>query len=168
LPIERFELKYAKRRPNWRRGQCKACRAEARRLRKAVRKTCSVCGKKKLLSEFQWYAGDKRRAASYLDLCLDCSRPAWRQRQLTTGRKNANAWKKFAGGKCCRCGYNKCSPALEFHHINPKTKSFSLASKIHRCNPADSENKMTQSVKREMLKCILVCANCHRELEYPD
>ena len=32
----------------------------------------------------------------------------------------------LAGGKCALCGYDRFSGALEFHHIDPTTKSFSL------------------------------------------
>ena len=40
-------------------------------------------------------------------------------------RKNRkNAYIQILGGHCNICGYNKCSAALEFHHINPKEKNF--------------------------------------------
>ena len=61
------------------------------------------------------------------------------------------------GGECQCCGYSKCISALEFHHSNPKEKDFSI-SKITNRNWAD--------VKEELKKCILVCANCHREIHY--
>lgn len=61
------------------------------------------------------------------------------------------------GGKCCICNYSKCVEALEFHHLDPLKKSFSLSSKgITR-----SYSKNLEEAK----KCILVCANCHREIE---
>ena len=63
---------------------------------------------------------------------------------------------EYKGGKCIKCGYNKCQGALEFHHIDPTTKSFGISSKGH-CNSWDR-------VKEELDKCILICANCHREL----
>ena len=61
---------------------------------------------------------------------------------------------KYKGGKCCICGYNKCLEALEFHHLGNKDFGFSSRG-ITR-----SWNKL----KKELDKCILVCANCHREL----
>jgi hypothetical protein len=30
------------------------------------------------------------------------------------------------GGKCAECGYNRCNDALEFHHIDPNGKDFTL------------------------------------------
>ncbi len=62
------------------------------------------------------------------------------------------------GGKCCRCGYNKCINALEFHHIDPAKKTVSI-SKLTRL-----DNEAIQ----ELDKCILVCSNCHREIHYLD
>lgn len=36
------------------------------------------------------------------------------------------------GGKCQVCGYNKAISALEFHHLNPEEKEFSLGNtQIH-------------------------------------
>jgi hypothetical protein len=58
------------------------------------------------------------------------------------------------GGKCCRCGYNKCMSALEFHHLDPAQKDFSLSSGL---------NSNFKKVLEEIKKCILLCANCHRE-----
>lgn len=62
---------------------------------------------------------------------------------------------KLLGGKCSRCGYNKCVDALEFHHENPAEKEFKLG----------SGNTMSwKEYKQEALKCILVCSNCHKEI----
>lgn len=63
---------------------------------------------------------------------------------------------EYKGGKCEICGYNKCLSALEFHHKNKQDKSFGI-----------SEKGITYSwevVKKELDKCICVCANCHREI----
>lgn len=61
------------------------------------------------------------------------------------------------GGKCQLCGYDKCIHALEMHHINPEEKSFSIG---------QNTNLATEKVFNEAKKCVLVCANCHREIEY--
>ena len=61
---------------------------------------------------------------------------------------------EYKGGKCVFCGYAKYSGALDFHHLS--NKSFGL-----------SERGLTRSWKKiceELDKCILVCANCHREV----
>lgn len=61
------------------------------------------------------------------------------------------------GSKCQICGYNKSQNALEFHHIDPNEKDFSLSST--RANP-----KTWSSITEELQKCILLCSNCHREV----
>lgn len=61
------------------------------------------------------------------------------------------------GGKCQECGYNKCLAALEFDHVNPSDKSFSISEAIQR-KKFDKE-----LIREELRKCQLLCANCHRE-----
>ena len=63
---------------------------------------------------------------------------------------------EYKGGKCNLCGYSKCIAALEFHHIDSSKKDFGL-----------SEDGLTRSwtrIQLELDKCLLVCANCHREI----
>jgi 5-methylcytosine-specific restriction endonuclease McrA len=62
---------------------------------------------------------------------------------------------EYAGGKCARCGYNKYPEVLEFHHLNPKEKDFSISEKGY--------SRSWDKVKLEIEKCLLICANCHRE-----
>ena len=62
--------------------------------------------------------------------------------------------KEVRGGKCVRCGYNTCLKALEFHHINPEEKDFTISNDHIKLIEAIEESK----------KCILICSNCHREL----
>lgn len=61
----------------------------------------------------------------------------------------------YKGGKCEECGYSKSLSALEFHHIDGKTKSFGIGS--------SRANKSWDSIVAELDKCRLLCANCHRE-----
>lgn len=61
----------------------------------------------------------------------------------------------YKGGKCVKCGYEKCNQALEFHHINPIEKDFSIAGNY---------NISWERIKCELDKCILVCSNCHKEI----
>lgn len=59
----------------------------------------------------------------------------------------------YLGGKCSKCGYNKCLAALDFHHVDPSTKDKDYV------NSRMSFDKL----KIELDKCVLLCANCHRE-----
>lgn len=63
---------------------------------------------------------------------------------------------KYKGGKCIFCGYKKYVGALDFHHVKNGNKDFGISDKGH-C-------RSWTRVKQELDKCILVCANCHREL----
>ena len=62
-----------------------------------------------------------------------------------------------AGGGCVVCGYDRCVAALQFHHLDPSTKSFGLA---HR-----GFTRSIREARREAKKCVLVCSNCHAEIE---
>lgn len=59
------------------------------------------------------------------------------------------------GDKCACCGYSKCDSALEFHHINPQNKSFTISSNLRR---------NWEELRKELQKTIMVCSNCHREI----
>lgn len=61
---------------------------------------------------------------------------------------------KYKGGKCNRCGYNKCDAALHFHHLNSEEKD-------QHCNLMRSWS--LDKIKSELDKCELLCANCHAE-----
>ncbi|XOU94054.1 MAG: hypothetical protein ACNFW9_04375 [Candidatus Kerfeldbacteria bacterium] len=62
---------------------------------------------------------------------------------------------KHKGNKCSICGYKICKEALEFHHSSGK-KDFGISSKGY--------TRGWQKVKQELEKCVLLCANCHREI----
>ena len=64
---------------------------------------------------------------------------------------------KQFGGKCVVCGYKKYAGALDFHHTDPKAKTFALSVK--------GLSYSWDSLVREARKCVLVCKNCHTEIE---
>jgi hypothetical protein len=61
-----------------------------------------------------------------------------------------------AGGACAVCGYDRCIVNLHFHHVDPSTKSFGMSM---------ARGKSISAYRAEMRKCVLVCANCHGEIE---
>ena len=61
---------------------------------------------------------------------------------------------EYKGGKCEKCGYDKCNRALDFHHRNPSKKDFSIS----------ATGRGFERMKKEVDKCSLVCSNCHREI----
>lgn len=71
-------------------------------------------------------------------------------------RKKLRLWAIIKrGGKCEICGYAKCKQALEFHHLTGK-KDFGISAKGY--------TRSWEKVQQEISKCVLVCANCHREI----
>lgn len=62
-----------------------------------------------------------------------------------------------AGGACCICGYNRNMRALHFHHVEP-------AQKRHELN-AKGVALALQTLRAEARKCVLLCSNCHAEVE---
>ena len=62
------------------------------------------------------------------------------------------------GGGCCAvCGYDRTVVNLHFHHVDPSTKSV-RRERWRRASPSTT-------FRSEAAKCVLVCANCHGEIE---
>ena len=74
--------------------------------------------------------------------------------------KTVRAWitnridrvKRFKG--CIKCGF-KIPAALQFHHVDPSTKEHNVS------NMRRSSYIQWGRIKKEMRKCIVLCANCH-------
>lgn len=109
-------------------------------------KKCSKCGEEKMLTEFH----QKGKQGRYNSLCKKCFSQyciaRWTSRKIKAVENK--------GGKCAKCGYSRCLGALEFHHTDPSEKEFDWG-KVR----LQSEDKMF----KELSKCVLLCANCHRE-----
>jgi transposase-like protein len=85
--------------------------------------------------------------------CLLCRR----QRVSNRRRRVKQILLEEAGGRCQLCGYDRTPAALHFHHVDPEQKSFGVALRgvarsLERC-------------RAEVRKCVLLCANCHAEVE---
>jgi len=83
--------------------------------------------------------------------CKKCRSEAVIERR----RKVKKELVEYKGGQCEICGYNKCVAALDFHHRDESTKSFGVS---------DGNTRSLEKAKAEADKCILACANCHREI----
>lgn len=68
-----------------------------------------------------------------------------------------NELRMMLGGKCRICGYSKYMGALDFHHTG-KDKEGNI--------PFLVKDFSKQKSLKEIKKCILLCANCHRELHH--
>jgi transposase len=85
--------------------------------------------------------------------CKQCRSEAVARRRRTIKRKLVAE----AGGACALCGYDRWVGALQFHHLEPGKKDFHLAHRGHSRSLARS--------RAEIRKCVLLCANCHAEVE---
>lgn len=85
--------------------------------------------------------------------CSKCSAEAVARRR----RKVKAMLVAEAGGACALCGYGRHPSALQFHHLDPSTKSFGLGVR--------GITRSLEKLRKEAAKCVLLCANCHAELE---
>ena len=111
-------------------------------------RVCPRCKNSVDISEFYQRRG-KAGSSCY---CKTCTK----SETLERVRKFKSLIVEYKGGKCERCGYDKYQGALEFHHVDPTKKDFSMA---HL-----NKYRFDDRIKFELDKCILVCANCHREI----
>jgi len=62
-----------------------------------------------------------------------------------------------AGGCCALCGYSRSVAALQFHHVDPASKAFAIARR--------GATRSLEAARLEAAKCVLLCGNCHAEVE---
>ena len=127
------------------------------------KKKCTKCNIEKPLEDFYTKGNDK-----YHSHCKSCEKIYFKQLYKTNERRtkslkiaanntrgyNTNfvqRYKLFCG--CKICGYKKTYHALELHHLKNKSKEISQMKTVS-----------ITTLKKEMRKCIVVCANCHREI----
>ena len=99
-----------------------------------INKVCKLCG-----NIFKEY--DRNHGAR----CGSCNTKIRRFRAKAAAIK-------LLGGKCTKCGWHGNQAALQFHHKDPNEKDFIIG---------NVANKSWDSIKTEMQKCLLLCANCH-------
>ena len=104
-------------------------------------KECLICRKK---------FTPKSASANKRSCCYDCMPEG---KQLTRS-DFLNLLRNKYGGKCQKCGYNNYLGALDFHHIDPTQKDFTIGNRDFKLEDCINEIK----------KCILLCSNCHKEL----
>lgn len=141
-------------------------------------KVCKGCGVEKELDDFH---KSKKGSLGRVNKCKLCISVEHKQRYTpeVAAKKNADGRKRYAENRdkireknnlyhkkntelvrqykiscgCVNCGYNKCAEALEFHHLDPDKKSFSVSKMVDR----------PRKLKEEINKCVVICSNCYRE-----
>ena len=137
-------------------------------------KICKKCNKRFNVKE---KIDGKIRVLCNRKYCLECSpfgKHNTRQIHLSNRiqKDKSHKWQKeyrrkrryklieLLGGKCQKCGYNKCNEALAFHHIS--------ADKLFEVNSSIMTNYSWDILVKEAKKCRILCLNCHAEEHYGD
>lgn len=99
-------------------------------------------------------------------LCQNCHRELHYNENLNDDKRRDDKliYLEYSGGKCIKCGYNKCPAALTFHHRDPNKKEFWIGGLSERLN---SISELDHIIKNEIDKCDLLCSNCH-SVEHSD
>lgn len=111
-------------------------------------KICPQCKQMKPLNAENFYIQKNGKTHAW---CKDCNNSISLEKHRGVKQKAID----YKGGKCVNCGYNKYSGALDFHHIDPTTKDFTIS---------DLRTYSWEKIKIELDKCICLCKNCHAEL----
>lgn len=106
--------------------------------------------------------GNIKKVAKEMHISYERLRNVIKSNKITSKKRDSSKYRQdikkrlieYQGGKCQICGYDKCQEALEFHHLDPNEKSFQIS----------GGTKSFESLKPEVDKCVLLCANCHREV----
>ena len=136
-------------------------------------KTCSKCKITKPLSEF-WK--DKRSKDGKMSCCITCGKKHNARRIVPLGQRKYGLYRKSPDGitkrdkiafvhkqkeaPCECCGKLDMPSVMDFHHLDPATKAFNLG----RVSTDTAGAHTLEAIKKEIDKCILVCAICHRKI----
>lgn len=115
-------------------------------------KTCTHCKTSKPESEF-YVIKSKSRNERLWTYCKSCESKRKKQQLIGFKRQCLEYKNQFS---CSICGYDKNITALDFHHIEPDEKDFTISSVRNMF--------LNERIKKELDKCQVLCANCHREV----
>lgn len=155
---------------------------------KPITKTCTTCGEDKSTLEFYKNKGGKYGVASVCAPCARIKAAEYykdnrqkaiqatvrsRERRLASGddrsdeinttkhrqRRRKREAIVYKGGACVDCGGVFHQAAFDFHHVDPSTKLYNVATRLGR-------GASIELCKEELDKCVLLCSNCHRVRHY--
>jgi hypothetical protein len=116
-------------------------------------KTCSDCKTSKNSDDFGL---DKIQGDGFRTICKSCDSSRAMRRRKIIREQVADYLKEVGKDECKVCGYNKCKAVIELHHINPEEKDAHIAVMVGKAYSL-------KTIKKEIDKCIALCANHHRE-----
>ena len=115
-------------------------------------KICTKCGRELPLDHFNWR---NKAKGTYRADCKECHSGYMKQKYQ---EKKEVVQELKSKCKCAKCGDDR-GYVLDYHHINSEEKETTIARMI-------SNNYELDKVYKEIEKCIVLCANCHREFHY--
>lgn len=77
-----------------------------------------------------------------------------KKRRDDVRRFNSNLLRRYKAMKGCSCCDERDPVALDLHHVNDDKED----------SPSNLKAYSTKTLKDEIRKCIVVCANCHRKI----
>lgn len=115
-------------------------------------KICTKCGKELPITDFYWRDKAKNLRRSECKYCHNSYvKQNYQQRKQEIQDLKSEC-------KCQKCGESR-GYLLDFHHIDPDTKETTISR-------LTANNRKMELIEEEMAKCIVLCANCHREFHY--
>lgn len=129
-------------------------------------KICTKCNTEKPITEFRWKYKERGVRDTH---CKTCTRTAGKdhyarntedvkskslKRSKAYGKQN-RMWKQQLRCVVCEEDDDWC---LEFHHLDPTVKEKSITTMMG--------SYTLSCILREALKCLVVCANCHRKVHH--
>lgn len=127
-------------------------------------KICSKCTTKKSLDDFNWKNKAKNQKMAWCKACIKVydkarqSTPEYRaekkvRREDSIRLNKAYVFSYLTNNSCVDCG-NKDFRVLEFDHTPGTDKCGNISDMISRAS--------LNTLKKEIAKCEIRCANCHR------
>lgn len=112
-------------------------------------KICTKCGVEKSITEFHYRNREKGTLRSECKVCHnDYVKGKYQERKNVVQEIKTKQ-------KCQKCGDAR-PYVLDFHHTDPSVKHDTVAR-------LTANNSAMDRVRAEIDKCIVLCANCHRE-----
>lgn len=114
-------------------------------------KICSKCGVEKPITEYHKNGFDRQGNQKYRGYCKECANKReteryWEKRAFVDAQRTV----------CAKCGETRVY-VLDFHHMNPDEKSFTIGK---------MKKGSEETLQKEIDKCVCLCANCHREFHH--
>ena len=139
-------------------------------------KICSKCKIEKPVNEFRFR---NKAQGIYHSQCKDCEkqrdkvhyresqerRIAIRETANFQRNRNLNIVDNAKKNGCKKCG-EKRMYVLDFHHRNPQEKDDTIIMNKLKTLLALIKSSSAERIAEEIEKCIILCANCHREFHF--